>query len=716
MSQTRTEQTPLELLQQVYGYTAFRGEQAAVIDGLIAGQDSLVIMPTGGGKSICYQIPGLIRPGLGIVISPLIALMQDQVSALTELGVRAAYLNSSLSRAEAQQVEQQLYAGEIELLYVAPERLLMPQTLNLLQQLSISLIAIDEAHCVSQWGHDFRPEYMKLAILADEFPQVPRVALTATADARTQDEIVQNLALSKPARFVAGFDRPNIQYRISSGPRGKERLGKFLANEHPNDAGIIYCLSRNKTEQIAAWLCQQGREAIAYHAGLSAEERAANQARFLREEQLIVVATIAFGMGIDKPDVRFVAHLNLPKSVEAYYQETGRAGRDGDSATAWMNYDLADVVKLRGWIEDSNAPDLQKRVERHKLDALLGLCEMTSCRRQGLLSYFGEHSPEPCGNCDNCLFPPETYDGTEVAQKALSCVYRTGQRFGAAHVIDVLRGADTEKIRQFEHSQLSTYAIGKDLDNKQWRSVMRQLITQGLLAVDHDAFGGLKLTAKAKPLLKGETSLQLRRETEAEPGSKKSKTKAASQLNRGDQALFDALREERKRIATELGKPPYVIFHDKTLYDMVQNRPSNLAEFAELAGVGSNKLEQYGEAFLSVVAAHPVQATDQLNETTLATLSLLEAGEDAKSIAKQRGLNISTIYGHLAECIQAGSCQLEQVLSLAADELAEINAAISAHVDPDEPRLKPLAEALNGRYDYGLLKCLVAAHSLADAD
>lgn len=590
--------TALHILEHYYGYHSFRGQQAEIIDAVTSGHDALVIMPTGGGKSLCYQIPALLRPGLGLIISPLIALMHDQVTALRELGIKAAYLNSQLSAADANAVIQQLHNQELELLYVAPERLLMADTLALLQQQSLSLIAIDEAHCVSQWGHDFRPEYMRLHALVEHFPNVPRVALTATADTRTQDEIVNNLQLTQPQRFVAGFDRPNIRYHISSGANAKNRLLNFLNDQHPHDAGIVYCLSRAATEKTAFWLTQQGRKAIFYHAGMPTNERREAQDRFLKEEQLIVVATIAFGMGIDKPDVRFVAHLNLPKSIEAYYQETGRAGRDGAAANAWLHYDLSDVVKLSQWIAESQAPDIQKRVERHKLDALLGLCEITSCRRQALLSYFGETNSPACGNCDNCLTPPNTYAGLEIAQKALSCVYRTGQRFGAAHVIDVLRGSENERVKKFQHQQLSTYGIGTELDNKQWRAVFRQLTARGYLQADFDAFGALKLTAKARPLLRGEENIELRQETTQ---STTKKAKQSSNLNQEEQQLFEQLRECRKALADEHNVPSFVIFHDSTLIEMAKNRPQSLAQLSEINGVGDKKLEKYGALFLHTI-------------------------------------------------------------------------------------------------------------------
>jgi len=694
----------LDTLQHYYGYSAFRPQQEAIINAVVQGNDSLVIMPTGGGKSLCYQIPALLRHGTGLVVSPLIALMHDQVTALNAIGIKAAYLNSQLSAAEASEVIRQLRQGELQLLYIAPERLLTHDTLSLLQQVPLSLIAIDEAHCVSQWGHDFRPEYMKLGGLVQAFPQVPRIALTATADARTQDEIVQNLQLNNPARFVAGFDRPNIRYHIDSGPNGKERLLSFLNEHHPGDAGIVYCLSRNAVEKTAFWLMEKGRKAIYYHAGMDADERRQAQDRFLKEDGLIVVATIAFGMGIDKPDVRFVAHLNLPKSVEAYYQETGRAGRDGAEANAWLNYDLSDVVKLGQWIEQSQAPDIQKRVERHKLDALLGLCEITSCRRQALLSYFGETDTAPCGNCDNCLTPPDTYDGLIVSQKALSAVYRTEQRFGAAHVIDVLRGSQSERLKKFQHDQLSVYGKGEELDSKQWRGVFRQLTARGYLRADFEAYGALKLTAKARPLLRGEEGIQLRKEIHA---SQTRKSKRSSSLSGPNQHLFEQLRECRKQLAEENDVPPYVIFHDSTLLEMAKYRPATLAELANISGVGDKKLEQYGKDFLTVIEANPAQAQDHLSETVAASYALHQQGLDIEAIAAKRRVGIPTIYDHLADCIAAGCLQLHDVVQLDSDQLGEITQAMSDLINPAAPKLRPVFEALDKQYDYGLLRCVL---------
>ena len=599
---------PRHILHSVFGYEQFRGPQEEVIDTLMAGGDALVLMPTGGGKSLCFQIPAIARPGTGIVVSPLIALMQDQVAALKQAGVRAEFLNSSLDAAQARAIEAQLLRGELDLLYVAPERLLLDRTLDLLARVKLALFAIDEAHCVSQWGHDFRPEYMGLNVLHERFPAVPRIALTATADEPTRREIVARLGLGEARVFISSSDRPNIRYRIrqSGGASARDQLLRFIRDEHAGDAGIVYCLSRKRVDEIAAWLATQGLTALPYHAGLGSEARAANQARFLNEEGVIIVATIAFGMGIDKPNVRFVAHLNLPKSVEAYYQETGRAGRDGLPADAWMIYGLQDVIMLRQMLEGSDSDDAHKRVERHKLDAMLGLCELTGCRRQVLLKYFGEELPRPCGNCDICLEPPETWDATVPAQKALSCVHRTGQRFGVNYLVDVLLGKDDERIRRFGHDQLTTFGIGKELDNNEWRGVFRQLIARGLLAVDLEGHGGLCLTDLSRPVLRGDERLMLRRDVKPEKARKTKAARAARTPYAGeaDQRLWEALRERRLELARKQGVPPYVVFHDATLAAMVERRPRTLAEFAHINGVGERKLAAYGGDFLGVILAH----------------------------------------------------------------------------------------------------------------
>jgi ATP-dependent DNA helicase RecQ len=595
------------VLSHVFGYDAFRGQQQAIIDAVVAGKDALVLMPTGGGKSLCYQIPALVRPGVAIVVSPLIALMQDQVSSLRQLGVRAAFLNSSLAPEAQAQVEQQLRAGELDLLYLAPERLLQARNLQLLGQLDIALFAIDEAHCVSQWGHDFRQEYLQLEALQQHFPAIPRIALTATADERTRQEIIERLQLSQAKVFIDGFDRPNIYYAIAVKSNARQQLVAFLEG-HRNEAGIVYCMSRKKVDETAAWLQQQGWNALPYHAGLEAPLRAAYQDRFLREDAVVIVATIAFGMGIDKPDVRFVAHLDLPKSIEAYYQETGRAGRDGLAADAWMVYGLQDVVRLQQMQANSAGSEQHKRIEKHKLDALLGMCEVISCRRQVLLRYFGESAPEPCGNCDVCLLPPRSWDATEAAQKLLSCVYRTGQRFGVGHVVDVLLGHDTEKIRRFGHDQLSTYGIGGELTGPQWRSLVRQLVVRGVLRVDMEGFSALQMTEMSRPLLRGEVQLLLREEQQRMKtrGSKR----AEPRLEPEDIPLWQALRDCRKALAEQQGVPPYVIFHDASLRDMLRLRPRNRQELLEISGVGDSKLDKYGDQFLAVIARIDAASVD----------------------------------------------------------------------------------------------------------
>jgi ATP-dependent DNA helicase RecQ len=594
-----------QILRSVFGYEHFRAPQDEVIAALLAGDDALVLMPTGGGKSLCFQIPAIARPGTGIVISPLIALMQDQVAGLKQAGVRAAYLNSTLDAATARAIEQQLLRSELDLLYIAPERLMTERTLGLLASAEIALFAIDEAHCVSQWGHDFRPEYIQLSVLHERFPDTPRIALTATADEATRREIITRLGLEQARVFISDFDRPNIRYRIAQadgrGGSARDQLLRFIRSEHEGDAGIVYCLSRKRVDEIAAWLENQGLTALPYHAGLSAAVRERNQARFLNEEGVIIVATIAFGMGIDKPNVRFVAHLNLPKSVEAYYQETGRAGRDGLAADAWMIYGLQDVITLRQMLESSEADELHKRVERHKLDAMLGLSELTSCRRRALLAYFGDVLPEPCGNCDTCLEPPQTWDASTPAQKALSCVHRTGQRFGVNYLVDVLLGKDDERIRRFGHDKLSTFGIGQELSINEWRGLFRQLIARGLLTVDLEGHGALRLSAECRAVLRGDERLMLRRDTKP---LKAKRTAARAFAGKADSRLWEALRARRKAIAAIQGVPPYVVFHDATLTEMVEQRPRNLEQLAQISGVGRRKLDAYGADFLEVILGH----------------------------------------------------------------------------------------------------------------
>jgi ATP-dependent DNA helicase RecQ len=602
-------------LRQYFGYSEFRGNQSAAIDCLTQGQDCLVLMPTGGGKSLCYQIPALLRKGVGIVVSPLIALMQDQVSGLEAIGIRAAFLNSTLSASEARTVEQNLLNCEIDLLYVAPERLLTERFLDLLERSDLALFAIDEAHCVSQWGHDFRPEYAQLSILHERFPAVPRIALTATADVQTRQEIIEKLALENANVFVSSFDRPNIHYAIAEKTDARRQLLRFLENEPAGQAGIIYCLSRAKVEDTAAMLCKEGFQALAYHAGMDVQERRQNQARFLRDDGIIMVATIAFGMGIDKPDVRFVVHLDAPKSIEGYYQETGRAGRDGLPSKAWMLYGLQDVVQQKRMIDQSDAGDTHKRVMNAKLDALLGLCETAQCRRARLLNYFGQELPngeEParwkCLNCDNCANPPETFDATEAVRKLLSCCYRTGQRFGAVHLIDVLLGKKNEKIERFSHHELSVFGVGKDIDERNWRSILRQCIALDLLAVDYEKFGTLHLTDAAKPVLKGEQTLALRRSMVEEKPTRGSKRKAGSRssgmsTSEDESPLFVSLREWRSATAKTRNVPAYVVFHDATLRAIAHSRPQSMGELAEISGIGARKLEEYGQDVVDLVLA-----------------------------------------------------------------------------------------------------------------
>jgi ATP-dependent DNA helicase RecQ len=605
MSNTRALQT----LHDIFGYTSFRGEQQAVVEHVTAGGDALVLMPTGGGKSLCYQLPALLREGVAIVVSPLIALMQDQVDTLKQLGVRAAFLNSSMDADEAREVTAQLMRGHLQIVYVAPERLLMSGFLSMLDELEanigIALFAIDEAHCVSQWGHDFRPEYRKLTVLHERFPQVPRMALTATADAPTRAEIVERLQLENARQFVSSFDRPNIKYRIAQKASALQQLEAFLEAEHPNDAGIVYCLSRRKVEETAEWLKSRGWDALPYHAGFDAKVRNQNQRRFLREEGVIMVATVAFGMGIDKPNVRFVAHLDLPKSMEGYYQETGRAGRDGLPANAWMVYGLGDVVNMRKMLDSGDAPEERKQVERQKLDALLGFCESTTCRHQTILRYFGEQHDGNCDQCDNCLTPVDTWDATQAAQMALSTVYRTGQRFGVVHLIDVLLGKTNTKINQFNHQTLSVFGVGKSLSQQQWSSVFRQLVAAGYLASDMEAFGGLKLTELARPVLKGEAPVWLRRDVEVEK-RKSSKAERGARVKEGyeeanEDPLWHALKAKRMELAKEQGVPPYVIFHDATLLEILNQKPGSLTEMGYISGIGQAKLVKYGDAFLEVL-------------------------------------------------------------------------------------------------------------------
>ncbi|CCD94406.1 ATP-dependent DNA helicase RecQ [Bradyrhizobium sp. ORS 375] len=604
---TDTADRALAVLHSVFGLPGFRGAQEKVVRHVAEGGNCLVLMPTGGGKSLCYQLPALLRKGCGIVVSPLIALMRDQVAGLIEAGVNAAVLNSTLSREEADEVERRLIVGDLDLLYVAPERLVTPRCLSLLERAEIALFAIDEAHCVSQWGHDFRPEYIGLSVIAERFPDVPRIALTATADELTRKEIAERLSLTDAPQFVASFDRPNIRYEIVDKHNGPAQLKAFIKERHPGDAGVVYCLSRAKVEDTAAALNEAGITAIPYHAGLDPAVRSRNQDRFINEDGVVVVATVAFGMGIDKPDVRFVAHLDLPKSIEAYYQETGRAGRDGKPSTAWMAYGLSDIVQQRRMIDESTGAEAFKRMSIRKLDALVALAETASCRRKLLLSYFGETPVgENCGNCDNCVSPPKMRDGKVIAQKLLSCAYRTGQRFGAMHLIDVLVGRATERVRQFGHDQLSVFGIGREMNEKQWRAALRQLVAMGHLAPDSEAYGALKLTASSRGVLKGETPVMLREET-ASTRAIRSKSRRGELVARpaaaADAPLLASLRAWRSEIARKRGVPAYVVLHDATIDGIASARPTTLGQLRDIPGIGDKKLEHYGEELLALIAA-----------------------------------------------------------------------------------------------------------------
>ncbi len=602
-----TSDSPLGVLKTVFGFDDYRPGQQEVIEHLLAGGDGLVIMPTGGGKSMCYQLPALLRAGVGVIVSPLIALMEDQVSALTENGVRAAVLNSTLSFDEAREVMRQARAGELDLLYLSPERLMQPRTLELLQQCDLALIAIDEAHCVSQWGHDFRPEYLQLAQLASDFPGVPRLALTATADPATQQEILHRLAMGDGRAFIGGFDRPNIRYTITPRLTPKKQLLTFLA-DHAGESGIVYCLSRKQVEEYAAFLTEHGYDAHAYHAGMETDDRTAAQRHFQQADGVIIVATIAFGMGVDKPDVRFVAHMNLPKSVEAYYQETGRAGRDGEPAEAWMAYGVQDVILLRRFIDEGQADDTRKRFEHERLNALLGFCESIECRRALLLGYFGDHYEAPCDHCDNCLTPPEVYDATVPAQKALSCAYRSGQRFGIAHLVDILLGKPTEKIERFGHDELSTFGIGSELSAAEWKSLFRQLLAGGYCQTDPAQYNAVTLTARSYPLLRGEATLEARKAPRKAPKARSCKRAAeVAPLPPGDATLADALKQWRLEMAEEHNRPAYTIFNNRTLKELASLKPTTTDALLDITGIGQAKAEHYGPAILTLIAEHAGQ-------------------------------------------------------------------------------------------------------------
>lgn len=590
--------TAQQVLQHTFGYEHFRGHQEDIIHTLIQGQNALVLMPTGGGKSLCYQIPALVRPGCAVVVSPLIALMQDQVEALQQRGIAAAFLNSTLRFEEVQRVESALLQGQLKLLYVAPERLVQPRTLQLLARAHINLFAIDEAHCVAQWGHDFREDYLQLALLPQHFPQVPRVALTATADLRTREEILQRLGLQQARQFISSFDRPNIRYRIIEKHQARQRLLRFIQTEHPGQCGIVYCLSRKRVEDTALWLSRHGVQALPYHGGMAPQVREEHQQLFLANDNAVMVATLAFGMGIDKPNVRFVAHLDIPRSIEAYYQETGRAGRDGKAATAWMAYGMNDAVLLRKMLNESTGSEAHKQRERHKLDAMIGLCETASCRRQLLLQYFGEPAPEACGNCDNCLHPPQRWDATEAVQKALSCIYRTGQRFGVNHLVDVLRGAHTEAIRRHGHHKVSTYGIGKEISTERWRSIYRQLLTMQLVSTDAQGYGTLQLTEACRSVLRGEQQVWLRQTAEDKQPRRR---RPSARLHPEDEAVYKALRRLRKRLAKQAQMPEKRLASDDTLKQMAEERPLTPQELRWINGLTPKVKQEYGASFLEII-------------------------------------------------------------------------------------------------------------------
>lgn len=697
-------QKMLETLKNVFGYDNFRSPQQQVIEQVLSGHDVLLLMPTGGGKSLCYQIPAILKNGVGVVISPLIALMQDQVQSLQQLGVRAAFLNSSLSLQQVAQVEQQLLNQQLDLLYIAPERLTNPRTLALLERLSIALFAIDEAHCVSQWGHDFRVDYLQLSVLHQRFPTIPRIALTATADERTRAEIIYRLGLEQAAVFVSGFDRPNIRYRIVQKQKPRQQLLHFLLSEHQGDAGIVYCLSRKKVEQTAAWLREKGINAYPYHAGLDNHTRQQHQNIFLMQEGVVIVATIAFGMGIDKPNVRFVAHLDLPKSIEGYYQETGRAGRDGLPANAWMSYGLQDVVMLRKMLQSSEADEAHKRVELQKLNAILALCETVSCRRQRLLSYFGDILKQSCGNCDNCLDPVETWDATLPAQQALSCIYRTGQRFGALYLIDVLLGKSQERIKSFQHDKLGVFGIGKALDEQQWHSVFRQLVAAGLIAIEEDEYGAFKLTEQCRPILRGEQLLMLRKDKTGDIAP----LTAQEKNQQHDTILWNALQAKRLEIATAQHVPPHAIFNDSTLMEILEKKPCSYAQLLAISGVTEHKLALYGDAFIAVIYYFLQMQESSLSETVAETVNLLRAGYSVEQIAQQRELKLDTIYTHLAQAIAAGLVELNAAIGLPRAEIKQIQDVILALPEEQKNALKPVFETFGGIYSYGVLRCVKA--------
>ncbi len=701
----------LQTLKSVFGYDAFRGQQSAIIERICTGNDALVLMPTGGGKSLCYQLPALLLEGLTVVVSPLIALMQDQVASLEELGVSAAALNSSMSSDQQRDIADRLRRNEIKLLYLAPERLVQPRMLAFLQHLPINLFAIDEAHCVSQWGHDFRPEYLQLGQLAELFPKVPRIALTATADKRTREEIIQRLHLQQAECFLSSFDRPNIFYRITPKDNPRKQLLDFLV-QRKGDAGIVYCLSRKSVEATAEFLSSKGFPALPYHAGLDNDLRAFHQKRFLNEEGLIMVATIAFGMGIDKSNVRFVAHLDLPKSLEAYYQETGRAGRDGLPADAWMVYGLQDVLLLKQMLSNSEGDERHKRVEQHKLEAMLALCEETRCRRQALLAYFDEDLPQPCGHCDNCIDTIETWDATQAARQALSAIHRTGQRYGVGYLTDVLMGRENDRVRALGHQHLSVFGIGKTLAEHQWRSLFRQLVARNLIDVDVEGFGGLRLSESCRPLLRGETTLSLRRDLTPQNKAPRSASQASQLVRSDEREMWEALRTLRRKLAEEHSVPPYVIFPDSTLLEMLREQPEDLDDMAQISGVGARKLERYGAAFLEVLnnqgstTATPAPASS--NDLRHELVTLARSGMTPEQISQQMQCSLKNVYSLMAQAIGGNLLSLEQALDLPEELLGEIQDAF-LEGDGELPSVASIAEQFTARVEEGVLYCVRAA-------